>query len=484
LQRWAVRAILAARVSETVSNVYRDRGAASVRAGRAPVLHVLLHAWRPGLVTSRHRLDDVDVVELGRGEAGVERLVDGGRRRLRVRVADPRMSSEHGRLERRADGWLLDDPRSKNGAVVAGRPTRGARVRPGEVFELGHTLFLLADEPIDDGPLDRRSDELDDAVGGQPTFDPALQRELAVLARVATSAVPVLITGETGTGKELCARRLHAASGRSGPLIAVNCGGLAPQLIEAELFGHRKGAFSGALADRPGYLREAAGGTLFLDAIGDLPAAGQAALLRALQEHAVVPVGDARPIAIELRVCAATHRDLPAMVRAGAFREDLYARLLGVTVRLPPLRERRGDLGLLIARLLARTPGGAAASLTPVAAYALCTHDWPLNVRELERALAAAVARAGGAPIDVDDLPPGLGHGPGVDDAARSPVAPAAMTVADDDATDPALRAKLLAGLARHDGNVAALARELGKHREQVHRLLRRLGIDLAAFKR
>jgi len=465
-------------VTQTLSNVYRGRGRRDSSSARVPVLRVILHAWRPQQPTSRHRLDDVDVIELGRGEAGVTRVRADGTSVLRVQVPDPMMSADHGRLRRHGDHWLLDDPRSKNGAVVAGRPTRCAPVHDGELFELGQTLFLLDREPHDaETAADLTSEALSGPEPDLLTFSPSLRDDLATLARVAPTEVPVLILGESGTGKEVCAQALHRLSARRGPIVAVHCGGLAPQLLEAELFGHRKGAFSGALADRPGYVRSAEGGTLFLDEIGDLPASGQAALLRVLQEHEVVPVGDARPVRVDVRLCAATHRDLPAMVAAGTFRQDLYARLLGVAVTLPPLRERRGDLGLLIARLLRRTPGGAEARFIPAAAYALLAHDWPLNVRELEHTLTAAVARAAGDPIDLCHLP-----GPLATPTASVVAAVAAISPAADD--DPALRATLVAGLERHRGNVAALARELGKHREQVHRWLRRLGVDPAAFHR
>ncbi len=462
-------------VSQTLSNVYRGRHRGDSAVG-GPVLRVLLHAWAPLHPTSRHRLDDVDVVELGRGPAGVERDRAGELRVLRLRVPDPMMSSDHGRLRRDGTTWLLDDPRSKNGAVVNGRPTRCAPILDGGLFELGHTLFLF-DHELDDGDVvaDLGSDALVGPDADLITFLPGLRGELATLAQVAPSDVPALILGESGTGKEVCAQALHRLSRRPGPLVAVHCGGLAPQLLEAELFGHRKGAFSGAVTERPGYVRAADGGTLFLDEIGDLPAAGQAALLRVLQEREVVPVGDARPVRVDVRICAATHRDLPAMVATGTFRQDLYARLLGVTVTLPPLRERRGDLGLLIARLLRRVPGGVDARFVPAAAYALVSHDWPLNVRELERTLAAAVVRAAGAPIDLAHLPgPLMASAPSLD---QPPAAPA-----DDD--DPGMRATLVDGLERHRGNVGALARELGKHREQVHRSLRRLGIDPAGFRR
>ncbi len=468
-------------VAQTLSNVYRDRGPRDAGGPRRPVLRLLLHAWRPAQVTSRHRLDDVDAIVFGRGEAGAERAVVDGRRTLTVRVPDPMMSSDHGRLVAAGDHWLLDDPRSKNGAVVAGRPCRAAPVHPGDLFELGHTLFMLDDEEAIGAPaLDVRADELRAPEPELATFSPALQRDLAVLERVATSTAPVLLHGESGTGKEVWARALHRLSRRPGPLVAVHCGGLAAELIEAELFGHRKGAFSGALQDRPGYLRSADGGTLLLDEIGDLPAAGQVVLLRALQEREVVPVGDSRPVPVDLRVCAATHRDLAALVAAGTFRQDLYARLLGVTITLPPLRDRRGDLGLLIPRLLARIPGATGVRFTPAAAYALLEHDWPLNVRELERLLIAAVARATASVIDVGDLPDALAAAP----AAGAMSGPAPIDAAGGDDDDPAERARLIAALERHGGNVAAVARELGKHREQVHRWLRRLGIDATGFRR
>ena len=376
--------------------------------------------------------------------------------------------------------WVLEDPRSKNGAVIAGRPTRCAPVRIGDLFELGHTLFRLDEEIVDGSALDRTSDELAAPRPELATFDPRFAREVADLVRVAPSLVPVVLHGESGSGKEVFARALHVLSRRRGAFIAVNCGGLAPQLIEAELFGHRKGAFSGAVEARQGYVRAAEGGTLFLDEIGDLPLPAQATLLRVLQEHEVVPVGETTPVRVDFRLCAATHRDLVVQVEAGTFRADLHARLFGATITLPPLRERRGDLGLLIARLLAGVDGGAAVRFTPAAAYALLRHDWPLNVRELERTLAAAVVRAGGAMIDLAHLPSAIT----AESADAGPAELAESTAELPGADDAPLRATLVDALTRHGGNVTAVARELGKHREQVHRWARRFGLDLAGFRR
>lgn len=468
--------MLGAAVPQTVSDGDRDAPLGGPLSVGGPVLRVLMHAWRPQLPISRHHLTGVSRIEFGRGAMSATRVVEGGRTILRLRLPDPMISTEHGRLELRDDGWLLDDPSSKNGAVVGGRPTRCAPVRVGARFELGRTLFGLDRDDLDpEEPPDLGSDQLTPPAPELATFTPAWRRQLARLAQLAASDLPVLLLGESGTGKEVLARALHRLSGRPGPLVAVNCGGLAPQLVEAELFGHRKGAFSGALSDRLGYLRTADRGTLLLDEVGDLPLPAQATLLRSLQERVVVPVGDERAVAVDLRVCAATHRDLGAAVAAGTFRQDLFARLLGLTVTVPPLRARPGDLGLLIASILARLPGGDLATFTPAAAYALAVYPWPLNIRELERVLAAAVITAGSRPITPSDLATHLTALP-----EPGPAAPG-RAVLDDDAQVE--RDALVAGLTRHHGNVAALARELGVHREQLHRRLRRFAIDPTRFR-
>lgn len=459
----------------TQSNAFRDRRRAPGAHRIRPVLYVLLLAGQPLAPPSRHLLDGVDTIAFSRGPRAARR--DGTR--LTIAIPDPVMSSDHGRVVATASGWLLEDPRSKNGAVVAGRPTRCAPLRPGDVFELGHTLFQIAEVACDvDTPFDATRDDLAAPTPELTTFVPELARQFDALRRVAASDVPVLLLGESGVGKEVLARAVHGLSGRPGPLVAVNCGALAPHLVEAELFGHRKGAFSGAIADRPGYVRSAHQGTLFLDELGDLPLATQASLLRVLQEREVTPVGDSRPVPVEVRVCAATHRDLATMVADGRFRQDLYARLLGLTIELPPLRDRTADLGVLLGRLLARLPGGTNARFTPAAAAALFRYPWPLNVRELERALATAVALAAPGAIDLAHLPVAV--------AATLEDEPTGATTAPTEDTDggEALRRGLVDALARHQGNVAAAARDLGKGREQLHRWARRFGIDLESFRR
>ncbi len=240
----------------------------------------------------------------------------------------------------------------------------------------------------------------------------ALVAEQVELARrVAAFDVPVVILGETGTGKELFAEAIHAASRRAGkPYIPVNCGAIARDLANSELFGHKKGAFTGADKDRKGHFEEAKGGTLFLDEIGDLPLETQVRLLRALQAKEVTPVGSSRPISIDVRVVAATHRDLVADVAAGRFREDLFHRLAVGILRLPPLRERAEDIELLIDHFLAQInsegQGGPEAKRKSISADAkkvLINHPWPGNIRELYHTLLRAVIWTPGAVISADD---------------------------------------------------------------------------------
>jgi DNA-binding NtrC family response regulator len=227
---------------------------------------------------------------------------------------------------------------------------------------------------------------------------PAIIDVMKTLARVASSQASVLVLGETGTGKELVARTIHHYSERaSRRFVTVNCSALAEGLLESELFGHVKGAFTGAATSRPGLFREADKGTLFLDEIGDISPGLQARLLRALQEHEIVPLGTETPVKVDVRVLAATHRDLPELVREGRFREDLYYRLDVVTLTLPPLRERRQDIPLLVdhfLRTLSSRHGRGPVAIDPEAQRRLLGYDWPGNIRELQNVLERAVLLA------------------------------------------------------------------------------------------
>lgn len=253
-----------------------------------------------------------------------------------------------------------------------------------------------------------------------------MQRIFRLIELLHDNDATILVTGESGTGKEVVARALHARSGRHGPFVAVNCAALPADLLESELFGHVRGAFTGALRDRAGRFEVADGGTLFLDEIGDVPAALQVKLLRVLQDRSFERVGDTRTRKVDVRVIAATHVDLAEAVALGRFREDLFYRLRVVPIHVPPLRERRDDLTLLIPHLLNRIGQrrGRALRLAPAALEALVSWDWPGNVRELENALEYATALCEGQTIHVEHLPAGIGPGGRERPAPARPVTP------------------------------------------------------------
>jgi transcriptional regulator with PAS, ATPase and Fis domain len=384
------------------------------------------------------------------------------------------MSGAHARIQNVLGGWMIEDVGSKNGTTVDGASVKSTPLRDGSVIELGHTFFLFREAlpAADPAFLDGR--HLAPLAAGFSTLSPSFAADLSRLASYARSRLPVLLQGETGTGKEVMARAIHELSARPGAFVAVNCGALTETLVESELFGSQKGAYTGSSEVRTGYVRSSDRGTLLLDEIGDLAPPAQAALLRVLQEEEVVPVGASRPIKVDLRVVSATHRDLKALAAEERFRPDLLARLDGATIQLPPLRDRREDFGLLVASLLRKIAGAQASSVTftSEALGALLRHDWPLNVRELEKCLAAALALAGGARIELAHLPGGVRSAP------RPKAAPAPLRE-----QDQKLRDDLLARLREHRGNVTATADAMKKARAQVQRWLRRFGIDPASFR-
>jgi len=256
--------------------------------------------------------------------------------------------------------------------------------------------------------LRRRLGEIE-SVPGLITAGGPMAEVLSTVARVARSTVSVLLLGESGTGKELVARAIHAAGPRAGrPFVAVSAAALSPTLLESELFGHERGAFTGADRARAGRFEAASGGTLFLDEVGDLPPEVQVKLLRVLQERAVERVGSNRPLPVDVRIVAATHRDLPAEVAAGRFREDLYYRLAVVTLELPPLRRRRSDVPLLVEHFIAKhaeAAGGGATAVSREAMDLLLRYDYPGNVRELENIVQRCLVLARGPRITTADLP-------------------------------------------------------------------------------
>jgi transcriptional regulator of acetoin/glycerol metabolism len=308
--------------------------------------------------------------------------------------------------------------------------------------------------------------------------DAALDQQLQRAARLAETEVSVLVTGETGSGKEYLARALHAASPRRDqPFVAVNCAAIPETLIESELFGHLPGAFSGAAPKgKRGLVQEADGGTLFLDEIGDMPLAMQARLLRVLAEREVLPIGATRAIKVDVRVLAATHADLPARVREGRFREDLYYRLAGAHLTLPPLRRRR-DLGWLIGRFLGTRAD--ARQLDPAAEQRLLAYAWPGNLRELRNALDFARAMAGpGGVIGLPELPESVLAATSA--AALEDLAPTAGSGdrASPIGSQPSPEAMLLLQYLRAARwNISAVAHQMGLSRMTVYRRMHRWGI-------
>jgi DNA-binding NtrC family response regulator len=477
----------------TITSVALGRPDEAVAPDARPQLVLVANSDEPQAPSSRHLLDDVDEVRFGRGERAVARFSAEGRRVLELRMPDRRMSGNHGRLVRGPAEWVLDDPESKNGAVVDGVVTRRSLVGDGSVIELGHTFFVFRNGVVERGAaMDVSDGELRAGVPALRTFDGALAEQFAMLERVAPAEVSVLVEGETGTGKELVARALHELSGRGGAFVAVNCGALPASLIEAELFGHRRGAFTGAVGERLGLVRSADGGTLFLDEVGELPASSQAAFLRVLQEREVVPVGVDHPIRVDIRLCSATLRDLDALVSRGKFRRDLLARLFGLTIALPPLRQRRVDLGLLARSLLGAIAGGRQVRFAPAVLRAMLRHDWPLNIRELDKVLATAVALANGGMIEAVQLRrprPGAAADEADRGAGREADGGAGGEAAGANAGagrrgDGVLREQLVELLTLHQGNVLTVAKALNTRRTQVYRWLQRFGIRADAFRR
>jgi DNA-binding NtrC family response regulator len=328
---------------------------------------------------------------------------------------------------------------------------------------------------------------------------PAMRELYLAIEQVSAGDWTVLIRGETGSGKDLVARAIHAASGRRrGPFVAVNCAGLTDTLLSSQLFGHVKGAFTGATRDQPGLFEAASGGTIFLDEIGDISLSMQRSLLRVLQEREVTRVGETRARKVDTRVIAATHRDLAAMTAAAAFREDLLYRIRIARVMVPPLRERLGDIPALVAFFLgdARVTGGKALRGISSAALArLQAHDWPGNVRELKGAIEHAAVCARRDMIGLGDLPPEFRASPVERSAPPPSTRPHTRAEAppqdaggggsrddlaapndDDDGGDE--RSTLLAALRRAGGNRSKAARLLGIGRATFYRRLRSLDID------
>lgn len=435
-------------------------------------LVLLLEGDRPLAASSRHSLQGAQTVVMGRGARRSARRLP-QEYQLKLDVPDRRMSGQHALLTRVRGDWHIEDCDSTNGTRVNGERVVLQRLTSGDLIECGRTSFVFLEDLPSSEPLDL---DWNEAPGEYATLDPRLETELKQLKRLAPARdISVLIEGESGVGKEVVARLVAEWAALDGPFIAVNCGALVESLLESELFGVVKGAFSGAARDRVGLIRSADRGCLFLDEVADLPRASQAALLRVLQEREVLAVGATRPHPVALRVVAATHRDLDRLVEQDDFRQDLFARLAGFRIRLPPLRERKLDLGLLVASMLRALSPQSSVRLHGDAIRALYHYDWPLNVRELQNAIGAAFRLSGGETIGVEHLPELVRGSP---KRPNSPEPPRPLN-----SEQQRQRDELLQLLQLHRGNISAIAREMGKARTQIQRWLRRYGLDPESYR-
>ena len=376
----------------------------------------------------------------------------------------PAISRRHVQLLRSKGGVVVEDLGSSNGTYLNGKPVTKAVAKVGDCISLGDVLLLVRHQPSQERlppPF----------VGDSDGLEQVLAEVKAVTARDTT----VLLLGETGVGKELVARAVHDWSGRRGKFVAVNCGAMSETVLQSELFGHTRGAFTGAGQRRKGLVEEARDGTLFLDEIGDASPHLQVSLLRLLQEGEIRPVGSDEVVHVKVRVVGATHRDLASMVADGTFREDLWTRLARWVIRIPPLRERRSDI-LPIARAFSAKYGGRNAKLSfPFALKLLCYH-WPGNIRELDAVMERAAVRA---------------RGSGVLDGSDDPRFDTKPIQAEPQVQAPPVTSKpnraphvrpsneeLVAALKTAGGNVNAVARQLGIGRSTIYRWFKDAGID------
>lgn len=443
-------------------------------------------------------LADLKLLKMGRGEAEGMRAED--RTTYSVSLNDRWMSGRHAEvlhLKRSGDSvYMFEDLDSTNGSAVNGIAAKApVQLRHGDIVETGRTFWKFYQRPLDD-----RETLLGMAYGGGDSllrsysFD--LLQQLTQLDRIGPSMIPIILLGASGTGKEVMAGEIHRRSARKGQYVALNCAAIPEGLIESELFGHKKGAFTGAVDHKEGVVERADGGTLLLDEIGDMSLPAQAKLLRLLQEGTFTRVGESNPRRVDVRFVAATHRDLVAMVEKDSFRGDLYARLRGYTIKLPNLAERREDLGLLISRFLAAA-GSLGSTMTHEAYRTTVLYDWPFNIRELKKVVDTAVTLAGkGEEIRLKHLPeqlwelededPLTGEGWGAtgtqkiatpDLVVNKP--PRARRQFSDDELIPALKQAMV----EHAGNISAVARALDTTRAQVHRWMKRYGLDPEQFR-
>jgi transcriptional regulator with AAA-type ATPase domain len=446
----------------------------------APEVDILAPTGRPGAPAIRWLFPTSDgrITLLRRGATVFGRESD-----VDVSLSGNSVSRAHAEIRWEGAGVpMLRDLDSRNGVFLNGRRVVQAPLRNHDVLRMGDWVGVLTTVPsgsddCGDGG-DQENWKLEEVATGY-WAGPVLLATLAPARLIAQTELSIVIQGETGAGKEGAARAIHAWSNRSGPFLALNCATLPETLAESELFGFRKGAFTGADRPSPGFLRAAHGGTLFLDEIADLSLPVQAKLLRAIQEREVVPLGETKPVAIDVRILAAGHVPMREAVRKNRFRDDLYARLKGFIIEIPPLRERVEEIPLLLSKLLGqRCPSAQIPRFDAGAVETLCTHRWPHNMRDLTSLVTRLLALHPGSDtfdrakvIDLLDTEAQeaetvRGAKVGRGDAEQTTVSPDVETI--------------LAALQRHRGNVRRVAIDLGISRNRLYRLMEKDGsLDL-----
>lgn len=398
------------------------------------------------------------------------------------------VSRVHAELTWNGTGFEIRDLNSKNGVLVNGQRVGLDRLEAYDEIRIGDAIFKFVEQGAEeygryriDGSMlpgaTRYASHPSRILGGYQ-----MDRIVADVERIARSELNVVLLGPSGTGKEVIANELHRLSARTGPFVALNCAAIPANLLESELFGFKRGAFSGADRDKPGLIRTAHGGTLLLDEIGDMPLEAQAKLLRVIQSKEVMPLGATQPERVDARFVCATHRDLRRLLEEGRFREDLFARLNEYQVRLPPLHERKEDIYALM-RAFQLRHGGAQLTASVPFMVALLHHDWPQNVRELEGAIKRSIALCQGTELDVDQLPDAVREAVGDYGQPVGSLGPPLMTAELAKVSRAPSEGELRALLETHAGNVAAVGRELGKARMQIHRWMRRYGIEIDEYR-
>jgi len=420
-----------------------------------------------------------------------------------VVLRDETVSRHHCRIIQEESGYVLVDLQSTNGTFIDKVRVREAYLRPGCTIAVGQSQlkFNAREEAMEIVPS--RKDHCGDLIGRN-----AKMREIyTIIEKIAPTATTVVIEGETGTGKEVVAQSIHKLSTRSsGPLIVFDCGAVPPNLIESELFGHEKGSFTGAVMTRQGLFEMADGGTLFLDELGEMPLDLQPKLLRALEQREVRRVGSSKSVKVDVRIIAATNRNLEDEVRAGRFRQDLYYRLSVVRLMLPALRERADDIPMLIRHFLKSQPYNRGAdgtqrvtSVSPAAGEALVAYRWPGNVRELVNCMERAVSFCDGDIVQLDDLPEHLLETLGAAQTSAGPETLRASTAADaprppDELINGNVTFKdakerwvssfekdyILSLLRRHGGNISHAARDADIDRKYFRKLMKKYDIEAA----